>query len=79
LTNARYDDMRRALIDFDQKARGAELALIFFSGHGFQIGGENWLIPVDAQLAIVSTSSMKRSAFAREVDRLGNRVGRFSD
>jgi hypothetical protein len=48
LTSARYDDMRRALIDFDQKARGAELALIFFSGQGFQIGGENWLIPVDA-------------------------------
>jgi hypothetical protein len=50
LTNARYDDMRRALIDFGQQARGAEIALIFFAGHGIQIGGENWLIPVDAQL-----------------------------
>jgi hypothetical protein len=51
LTNARYDDMRRALIDFGQQARGAEIAVIFFAGHGIQIGGENWLIPVDAQLA----------------------------
>jgi hypothetical protein len=52
LTNARYDDMRRALMDFDQQARGAELAVIFFAGYGVQIGGENWLIPVDARLAI---------------------------
>jgi uncharacterized caspase-like protein len=52
LTNARYDDMRQALVDFAQQARGAEVAVIFYAGHGFQIGGENWLIPVDAQLAI---------------------------
>ena len=51
VTNARYDDMRRALIDFSQKASGAEIAVIFFAGHGVQIDGENWLIPVDAQLA----------------------------
>src|ERR1700731_4436455 len=43
--------MRRALIAFGQQARGAEIAVIFFAGHGIQIGGENWLIPVDAQLA----------------------------
>ena len=52
MSNARYDDIRRALSDFGQQARGAELAVIFFAGHGFQIGGENWLIPVDARLAI---------------------------
>jgi Caspase domain/Domain of unknown function (DUF4189) len=50
LTNANFDDMRRALIGFGQKARGAEFAVIFFAGHGMEIGGENWLIPVDAQL-----------------------------
>jgi len=42
--------MRRALIDFSQQARGTDLAVIFFAGHGIQMGGENWLIPVDAQL-----------------------------
>jgi hypothetical protein len=51
LTNARYDDMRRALITFGQKARGAEIAVVFFAGHGMELSGENWLIPVDAQLA----------------------------
>ena len=51
LTNARYDDLRRALIDFGRRARGAELAVIFFAGHGIQMAGENWVIPIDAQLA----------------------------
>jgi hypothetical protein len=50
LKDARYDDIRRALIDFSSRANGAEIALIFFAGHGIQVGGENWLIPVDARL-----------------------------
>jgi hypothetical protein len=50
LTNANFDSMRRALIGFGQQARGAEFAVIFFAGHGLQIAGENWLIPIDAQL-----------------------------
>ncbi|TIL39537.1 MAG: tetratricopeptide repeat protein [Mesorhizobium sp.] len=29
---------------------GAEVAVVYYSGHGFQIGGENFLIPVDASL-----------------------------
>ena len=51
LTDAKFDDMRRALIEFGRQARGAELAIVFFAGHGIQMAGENWLIPTDAQLA----------------------------
>jgi len=50
LTNVTYDGMRRGLIDFSRQAQGAEIAFIYFAGHGMEIGGENWLIPVDAQL-----------------------------
>jgi formylglycine-generating enzyme required for sulfatase activity len=45
-----FDDMRRALLQFGRDARGTEIAVIFFAGHGMEIGGENWLIPVDAEL-----------------------------
>jgi uncharacterized caspase-like protein len=44
-----FDDMRRGLLEFSRKARGAEMALVFFAGHGIEVGGENWLIPVDAE------------------------------
>jgi uncharacterized caspase-like protein len=50
LTDASFDDMRRALIEFGAKARGADMAVIFYAGHGMEVGGENWLIPTDAQL-----------------------------
>jgi hypothetical protein len=45
-----FDAMRRALLEFSRKARDAEMAVVFFAGHGMEVGGENWLIPVDAEL-----------------------------
>jgi len=42
--------MRHRLIEFGRAARDADIAVVFFAGHGIEIGGENWLIPVDAQL-----------------------------
>ena len=35
---------------FARELDGAEVALFFYSGHGLQVGGENYLVPVDAQL-----------------------------
>lgn len=40
--------MRRALEDFALDAAGADVALIYFAGHGVEIGGQNLLLPVDA-------------------------------
>ena len=50
VTNASFDQMRRGLIAFGRDAAGADMAAVFFAGHGMEISGENWLIPVDAQL-----------------------------
>jgi hypothetical protein len=50
VTDGKFDDMRRALIEFGRDARNAEVALVFYAGHGMEVGGENWLIPVDAEL-----------------------------
>jgi hypothetical protein len=48
--DASFEDMRRALLELTERARTAEIAVVFFAGHGMEIGGENWLIPIDAQL-----------------------------
>jgi len=45
-----FDDMRRALLQFGRDTVGADMAVVFFAGHGMEIGGENWLIPVDAEM-----------------------------
>ncbi len=50
LLNADKSDMGTALLDFSDKATGAELAVVFYAGHGIEISKQNHLIPVDARL-----------------------------
>lgn len=47
-TNRDLRRMRRALEDFTEDAAGAELALVFFAGHGMEVDGTNMLLPKDA-------------------------------
>ncbi|PBB27347.1 peptidase C14 [Mesorhizobium sp. WSM4308] len=47
-TNRDLRRMRRALDDFRQDAKGADVALVYFSGHGVETSGDNRLLPVDA-------------------------------
>ena len=48
LTDAAMEDRVRA---FSRQARAAKVALFFYAGHGMQVDGVNYLVPVDAQLA----------------------------
>ena len=50
IINASFDEMRRGLIALGRDAAGADMATVYFAGHGMEINGENWLIPVDAEL-----------------------------
>ncbi len=43
--------MRRALDDFRTDAKGADVALVFFAGHGVALQGVNYLLPTDADPA----------------------------
>jgi predicted DsbA family dithiol-disulfide isomerase len=43
-------DMRRALREFTDSARGADIAVIYFAGHGLEVDGSNYVVPVDAVL-----------------------------
>ena len=43
-------DMRQTVREFIRKLDGADLALFFYAGHGLQVSGENYLVPVDAEL-----------------------------
>ena len=59
LKNARFDlvitkldvnvvEMRKALREFGAQARNADVAVIFYAGHGIELDGNNYLIPTDA-------------------------------
>jgi hypothetical protein len=41
--------MQTMIRDFLREAARAHVAMVYFAGHGVQIGGRNYLVPVDAQ------------------------------
>jgi len=43
-------EMRRTLREFGDKARNADVAVLYYAGHGIEVDGNNYLIPVDAVL-----------------------------
>jgi tetratricopeptide (TPR) repeat protein len=48
--DATREAMAKAVHDFSDRLRGADVALFFYAGHGLQMNGENYLLPVDARI-----------------------------
>ena len=42
--------MNEALRVFTRESAGADVALVFYAGHGLEVDGVNYLVPVDARL-----------------------------
>ena len=63
-------EMRRALGEFEDKAQGSQWALVYYSGHGMELNGKNWLIPVDAVLARATDVPDEAVALDRVMDRV---------
>jgi uncharacterized caspase-like protein len=73
VTDANFDEMRRRVIAFGREAQGSDIAVVYFAGHGMEIGGENWLIPVDAEATLTrrvrrSVSKLQCCKFLRQQD-----------
>jgi hypothetical protein len=70
-TDLNAAEMRKALRDFGGRARDAEVAVIYYAGHGIELDGTNYLIPTDAALETDSdvldeTVALDRALFAVE-------------
>jgi hypothetical protein len=48
--NANQREMKAAVREFGQKLRGAETGLFYYAGHGLQVKGVNYLMPVAADI-----------------------------
>ena len=48
--NVAANEMRKALRDFAAKTRDADIAVVYYAGHGIELEGTNYLIPIDATL-----------------------------
>ena len=54
--NLNLSEMRRAIDTFIGKIREGSAAVLYFGGYGIQIGGKNYLIPVDSQISSEETA-----------------------
>ncbi|RZN10178.1 caspase (peptidase) [Bradyrhizobium genosp. SA-3] len=43
-------EMRKALREFGARTRDADVAIVYYAGHGMELDGTNYLIPTDAAL-----------------------------
>jgi hypothetical protein len=43
-------ELGRGISDFRIKAETADMAVVYFAGHGLELEGQNFLVPVDAEL-----------------------------
>jgi hypothetical protein len=51
LINVGNLEFKRAIRKFESEADQADIAVVYYAGHGLEIGGTNYLIPIDARLA----------------------------
>lgn len=45
-----YQQLGKQVVEFEQAIKGADVTLLFYAGHGLQVHGKNYLVPVDAKI-----------------------------
>lgn len=64
----------RALVRFEEDAADADVALLYYSGHGIEADGENYIAPVDARMPGAQDAARDLVAVAPILERLRARV-----
>ncbi|MCO5056373.1 MAG: caspase family protein [Rhizobiaceae bacterium] len=64
----------RALDNFVEDAEGADVAVIYYAGHGIEAGGENWLVPVDADISALDAAGGRLVPVSGVIEELGKTV-----
>jgi hypothetical protein len=69
--NVPANELRKTLREFAARIRDADIAVVYYAGHGIELDGTNYLIPVDATLetdgdVLDETIPLERVLFAVE-------------
>ncbi|WP_436515741.1 caspase family protein [Ekhidna sp. To15] len=49
--NGSYEDIKRAIYRYGTTIRDVDVSIFFYAGHGLEIEGINYLVPVDSEIA----------------------------
>lgn len=75
--NLTREEMDDTIADFGRRIVNSDAALFFFAGHGLQVKGQNYLVPVDANIsseAQVPHRSVNINQLLEEMDNSKSRV-----
>jgi hypothetical protein len=68
ISNASREQMVRGLSEFARTASRADLTLLFYAGHGVQIQGINYMVPVDMSLSDPSQATLQAVSLTQVVE-----------
>lgn len=78
LMDVDYRAMKLAMVKFGRKLRASDsVGLFYYAGHGVQVSGDNFLIPVDAEIqdeSEVSVFAINVNEFLRTMRRSSSRI-----
>ncbi|MBV8925510.1 MAG: caspase family protein [Bradyrhizobium sp.] len=69
------DKFFEVLRNFANDAEKADWAVMYYAGHGFEIGGVNYLVPVDAKLAVDKDAEIEAVALEQVIAAVGGARG----
>ncbi|MDI6027327.1 caspase domain-containing protein [Corticibacterium sp. UT-5YL-CI-8] len=67
-------EMERTIGEFSDKLAGADVGLLFYAGHGLQVDGRNFLVPVDARLDMPAKLRLESVQLDDIVDIIGQQA-----
>lgn len=76
-TNINRKQMRQAIRDFGDKLKRSDVGLFYFAGHGIQIDGKNYLVPLATNVQSsdeVQDESIDANSVLRKMETAGNNV-----
>ena len=66
--------LRRDIDSFVEDADGADVAFVYYSGHGIEAGAENYLVPIDADLDALESAEKAMVPLSGILERLRTRA-----
>jgi uncharacterized caspase-like protein len=70
--NADQKTLRRAIVEFGRRLQAGGTGLFYFAGHGMQVAGQNYLIPVDADIPAEDLVEVEGTSLADVLARMGS-------
>ncbi|BCG94065.1 caspase family protein [Mesorhizobium sp. 131-2-1] len=74
VTDRDASKLKRDLERFVEDAEGADVAFIYYSGHGIEAGGENYMVPVDADVSSLKDADNAMVPISAVMDELKKTV-----